>query len=120
MAAIVFPSSPATNQVFAASGSAWFWDGDAWRVVRDTNLNAQLGFANISCGTATAPSILFTNGEILTEPVEAPPSPFLENLTTVIESYTIVTGKNALSVGPMTVNDGVTVTVSSGQRWLVV
>lgn len=34
-------------------------------------------------------------------------------------SYTIATGENGLSVGPITVNSGVTVTVSSGQRWLV-
>jgi hypothetical protein len=34
-------------------------------------------------------------------------------------SYTIATGENGLSVGPVTVNSGVTITVSSGQRWLV-
>ncbi len=34
-------------------------------------------------------------------------------------SYTIATGENGLSVGPITVDTGVTITVSSGQRWLV-
>ena len=42
------------------------------------------------------------------------------NATTVTENYTIETGTNAQSVGPVTVADGVSVTVSSGQRWLVV
>lgn len=42
------------------------------------------------------------------------------NATTVTESYTIATGTNAQSVGPITVESGKTVTVSSGQRWLVV
>jgi len=42
------------------------------------------------------------------------------NATTVTENYTIATGTNAQSVGPMTVASGVSVTVSSGQRWLVV
>ena len=42
------------------------------------------------------------------------------NATTVTENYTIATGTNAQSVGPMTVDSGVTVTISSGQRWLVV
>jgi len=46
-------------------------------------------------------------------------SPFMINSTTVASSYTIASGQNAMSVGPMTVNSGVTVTVSSGQRWLV-
>jgi hypothetical protein len=34
-------------------------------------------------------------------------------------SYTIAAGENGLSVGPVTVASGVTITVSSGQRWLV-
>jgi hypothetical protein len=42
------------------------------------------------------------------------------NATTATESYTIGTGTNAQSVGPVTVASGVTITVSSGQRWLVV
>jgi hypothetical protein len=46
-------------------------------------------------------------------------TPFTENLDVVATSYTIATGKNALSVGPMTINSGVTVTVDSGQRWVV-
>jgi hypothetical protein len=46
-------------------------------------------------------------------------SPFSENLDVVAANYTIVTGRNALSVGPMTINSGVTVTVDSGQRWVV-
>jgi hypothetical protein len=42
------------------------------------------------------------------------------NATTVTEDYTIATGTNAQSVGPVTVASGKSVTVSSGQRWLVV
>ena len=34
-------------------------------------------------------------------------------------NYTITTGENGLSVGPITVNSGVTITISSGQRWVV-
>lgn len=42
------------------------------------------------------------------------------NATAVANSCTIGSGTNGLSVGPMTVNSGVTVTVSSGQRWVVI
>lgn len=42
------------------------------------------------------------------------------NATTVTENYTVESGTNAQSVGPITVASGVSVTVSSGQRWLVV
>jgi hypothetical protein len=34
-------------------------------------------------------------------------------------SYTIAAGENGFSVGPVTVASGVTITVSAGQRWLV-
>lgn len=44
---------------------------------------------------------------------------FIENDTTVNSSYTLTTGRNALSVGPITVASGATVTVPSGKRWLV-
>lgn len=43
----------------------------------------------------------------------------LINETTAIENYTVASGTNALSVGPVSVASGVTVTVASGQRWLV-
>jgi hypothetical protein len=42
------------------------------------------------------------------------------NATTVTDNYTVASGTNAQSVGPITIDSGKTVTVSSGQRWLVV
>ena len=44
---------------------------------------------------------------------------FVENSTSVTANYTISTDKNAMSVGPITVDSGVTVTVPSGSRWVV-
>jgi hypothetical protein len=44
---------------------------------------------------------------------------FVENSTTVTTSYTLTTGKNAMSTGPITINAGATITVPSGQRWVV-
>jgi hypothetical protein len=43
----------------------------------------------------------------------------VENNTTISSSYTIPVGRNGLSVGPITVADGTTVTVPNGQRWVV-
>jgi len=42
-----------------------------------------------------------------------------ENNTVISANYTLTTGKNGFSVGPITINSGVTVTVPSGQRWVV-
>jgi len=41
------------------------------------------------------------------------------NSKTVSASYTIASGDNAMSSGPVTLSNGVTVTVSSGSRWVV-
>lgn len=41
------------------------------------------------------------------------------NTTTISENYTLPSGQNGFSVGPITVNSGVSVTVPSGQKWVV-
>jgi hypothetical protein len=41
------------------------------------------------------------------------------NSKTVSANYTIASGDNAMSSGPVTLSNGVTVTVSSGSRWVV-
>ena len=45
---------------------------------------------------------------------------FWENDQTVASNYTITNGKNAGSFGPITIANGVTVTVGSGETWTVV
>lgn len=42
-----------------------------------------------------------------------------ENVATISQNYTITTGANAVSVGTITINGGVTVTVPSGSNWKV-
>jgi hypothetical protein len=44
---------------------------------------------------------------------------FVENGVTVTTNYTLTTGYNAESVGPITINSGVTVTVPTNQRWVI-
>lgn len=45
---------------------------------------------------------------------------FYENGQTVSTNYTITSGKNAMSAGPITIASGITVTVPSGSEWTVV
>lgn len=42
-----------------------------------------------------------------------------ENSATISANYTIGTGNNAMSTGPITVSSGVTVTVPSGSNWVI-
>jgi hypothetical protein len=44
---------------------------------------------------------------------------FVENDQTVTTSYTLTASKNAMSTGPISINSGVTVTIPSGARWIV-
>jgi len=57
--------------------------------------------------TAAAPQLNASNGIVV-------------NSATVTANYTIPSGSNAMSAGPVTVNSGVTVTVSGGSIWTVV
>jgi hypothetical protein len=43
-----------------------------------------------------------------------------ENSATIAENITIATGRNGMSTGPISVAGGVTVTVSSGARYVVI
>ena len=45
---------------------------------------------------------------------------YIENSATISASSTINAGNNAISGGPVTINSGITVTVPSGSRWVVV
>ena len=108
------------------NGTAWASVGGA-SLSNDTSTASNLFplFANATSGTA---STLFTgNAKLLYKPstgelkVDVPVAGngIMVNSTTVSTSYTIASGTNGFSVGPITVASGQAVTVSSGQRWLV-
>ena len=44
---------------------------------------------------------------------------FVENGVTVTTDYTLSALKNAESVGPITINSGITVSIPDGQRWVI-
>jgi len=70
-----------------------------------TTLNQSSSFTYAS-STLTAPIVSASNGLVV-------------NSATVSASYSIPSGSNASSVGPMTVASGQTVTIPSGSRWVV-
>jgi len=61
------------------------------------------GTAVISSGMAVAPAL-----------------PIYENTQTVTSSYSITSGSSAMSAGPVTLNSGVSVTIPSGSRWVII
>lgn len=47
-------------------------------------------------------------------------SPFWINRANVTVSYTVPDNSNAMSIGPITIDSGITVTVGVGETWTIV
>jgi hypothetical protein len=93
--ALQAPGTVATNVTFTLPGA----DGSANQLLA-TNGSGVLSFATVS-------SPAYASGALIV------------NTTTVGENYTVPTGSNAFSVGPITISSCFAITVSSGQRWVV-
>lgn len=129
MAAIAFPSSPTSGQIFTSSGSAWTWDGAAWRVIRKTNFTVTIVPTKIDFNGATLQEAKFfatpTSLTVDTNVIQgqylgtATTKAIAYNAQTIAENITVSSVQNAYSAGPITVNSGYTVTVNSGGRWVV-
>lgn len=97
-------------------------------VSNDTSTTSNLYPLFSSATTGTPTTIYTSNSKYLYKPstgelqVNAPVASngIFVNNTTVASSYTIATNTNGFSVGPVTVSSGISVTISSGQRWVVI
>jgi hypothetical protein len=137
----------AENLVCDISGVSvqFVYDGSTWEVYAQIGGNGGTGggtsvtlsndtstatnvyplFAAATSGTAS--TIYTSNPQYLFKPstgelsVKAPRASngIVVNNATISTNYTIATGDNGMSAGPVTVNAGITVTVSSGSRWVV-
>lgn len=124
---VVAPTTASTALTWSGSAFTWATAGTAVTISDDTTTNATRYplFANATSGTVSTEYVSSTKykynpstGE-LTAPEVIASNGILINGTTVSASYTIASGNNGFSVGPITVASGQAVTVSSGQRWLV-
>lgn len=124
---VAAPTTSSTALTWNGSAFTWATAGTAVTISDDTTTNATRYplFANATTGTVSTEYVSSTKlkynpstGE-LTAPVQISSNGININSTTVGASYTIASGNNGLSVGPITVASGQAVTISSGQRWLV-
>ena len=115
-----------TSQFEGYNGSAWSSVGGA-AISNDTttSTNEYPLFASATSGTAL--TVYTSNAKLLYKPstgefqstVLNASNGIVVNNATIGTSYTIPTGSNAMSAGPVTVSSGITVTVPSGSRWVV-
>ena len=101
--------------IAAQSGSDWevgigTYTSSGTTLSRDTVLSSSNSgsLVNFSAGTKNV-FVTFPASSTL----------FALNNQTITSSYTIPTGNNASAVGPITINTGKAVTVSTGQAWLI-
>lgn len=117
-----------TNQFEGYSGASPAWASVGGAAISNDTANTGFVYPLFAASTSgTALTIYTSNTRLLYKPstgefqssqVTANNGIFL-NSATISNNYTIQTGYNAHSVGPVTMANGVTVTISSGQRWLV-
>jgi len=88
--------------------------------------NGQLLIGNTTGNTLTKATltqgsgITITNGNgAITIASTSTSTDLLENVQTVTSNYTVTASKNALAVGPITINTGSSVTVGTSQKWLI-
>jgi hypothetical protein len=105
-----------TGNATTATTSTNVAGGAANRIV----YNTAAGTTNFAVAPTVSSTYLYWNGAAFAWGTVAQSTPILENDQTISSNYTLTTAKNGFSVGPVTINSGVTVTVGSGQRWLVV
>ena len=98
-------------------------DGTANQVI-STNGTGTLSFTTLNAlpsQSGQAGKYLFTNGSVASWEFTGASADGViwENSLVVTANYTLTASKNGFSVGPITINSGVSVTVPSGQRWVV-
>lgn len=116
-----------TTQFEGYNGTAWSSVGGA-AIVNDTTTASDLYplFASATSGSAT--TIYTGNDKLLYKPstgefkadVPIAGNGIFVNSQTISTNYTIASGDNGMSAGPVSVASGITVTIASGSVWTVV
>jgi hypothetical protein len=109
------------------NGTAWASVGGS-AISNDVSTATDLFPSFLSATTGTAASIFTSNAKLLYKPstgefkaeVLVAQNGLVVNSATIDTSYSIPSGSNAMSAGPVSVDSGVTITVPSGSVWTIV
>jgi hypothetical protein len=103
-----------TNEVFANSTAA------TQAAATVSTIAASPAVVNAAANAAAA-QLAATQAQVYASQAQAtnPDSPIRINPTRITADFTLPTGYNGSSAGPISIDDGVTVTVSDGATWSV-
>ena len=124
-----------TGSIFIRSGTTYIQNAAGTKTAFATNSGAEQTlyhnnspkFATSATGIAVTGDVDISTGHIVrgTQHCDggatggAGDMAFIETDNTVNNNYSISSNRNAMTVGPVTVASGATVTVPSGQRWII-
>jgi hypothetical protein len=110
------------------TNTSWSTTAPAVSLTNDTTTSTNLYPLFAAATTGTASTIYTGNAKLLYKPLTGDlqstamvsGNGITINASSVTASYTIAAGTNGFSVGPLTIDSGVTVTVTSGQRHIII
>ena len=119
------PGSPVVGQLWWNQDFGrlliYYNDGSSsqWVDASPSDYTSGLAFNKANNALANTDSVTFAGNLATTGVTTLNKFPFYEATANINYSYTINTGMNALTPGPVTVNTGITVTVNPGSVWTV-
>ena len=132
------PGSPTTgmlrynstsNEFEGYSGSSPAWKSVGGSAIsNDTSTSSNIYPLLAAATSGTAQNVYTSNAKLLYKPstgefsstVLNASNGIVVNSATISTSYTVASGSNAMSAGPVSIASGQSVTVASGSRWVVV
>lgn len=131
MAALDFPSNPVDGQQYSFNGVIYYYNAamGAWLTVlsskvTDTSANTQVlyndaGYSNGSYGLIYNKTANTLVANTISTVRNVSVNSFIEFDANIAYDYTITTGRNALTAGPVAIANGNTVTIPNGSYWTV-
>jgi hypothetical protein len=132
------PGSPSVSMIrynsttgefegYSGSSPAWKSIGGS-ALSNDTSTSSYVYPTFAGATTGTALNLYTSNAKLLYKPSTGEfkaaaliaGNGIMLNTDTVSSNYEITTGTNGFSIGPISIDSGATVTITSGQRWVII